>query len=208
MIFSNDTLSANPNSNYLVTLSEAKAYITPVTDDIGESLTAFLDSAIQIISDKIEEYVGHGIIAQNYTGYYDGNGRAKLFVENYPINNLISLQFKYNPTDTSWNDFYSGSQTGNQVAYSNHIQLWTQNFPCGMKNIKVVYNAGYTVVPGDIKQIALEAIQEYYNYSKQGNDTLGFKSKTFGGESAQTAVYENLWDKHKEILNRYRTIII
>lgn len=206
MIYNNDTISSTPNSNWLITINEAKQYLK--TDNTLEtSLSGFLVATIQLISDKFEHYIGKGIIAQNYIGYYDGTGNEKLYTENYPINSISTLQYRDSP-QSNWTNFYNDSSSSNILSYTNHIYLYSNNFPHGRKNIKVEFNAGYEATPGDIKQCVLEAVQEHYNHSKYGNDTLGYKSKNIGGQIGTSETYEELWQKHKKVLDSYKSITI
>lgn len=206
MNFTFDSISGTANSNLLVSFTEVNNYLQPQTVK-DESLSAFLSDTITLISNKFEEYIEKGILAQNYIGYYNGTGTTKLFTENFPINNIISLQYRDNPT-ASWTDFYSASLSANIFNNNHFIELYDKCFPCGRKNIKIIYNAGYTSTPAQIKQIALEAIQDHYNNSKRGNNILGLKSKTDSGEDGSTKVFEDLWNKHKEILDQYKIIFI
>lgn len=204
MIFNNDSVSGT-NSNWLVTINDMANYLQKDLK-VEASLSSFLGSTIQLISNKFENYIGKGIIAQNYIGYYDGKGNQKLFTENYPINSVTALQYGSNPTST-WTDFYSGSATANILNYYNHIKLYNNYFPCGNKNIKIIYNAGYNSTPADIKECAIEAITEFYNHSLYGNNTLGYKSKS-SSIAGTTYTYEDLWEKHSKILDAYRAIYI
>lgn len=206
MHFYNDSYSGTPNSNWLVSNNEMNLYLQR-EGSLETSLSGFVNSTIQLISDKFEEYVGRTLIAQNFIGYYDGTGCNKLFTENYPINNIISLQYRNSPID-SWTDFYTGSATANILTYSNHIQLYSNYFPFGKKNIKIVYNAGYTSTPGDIKQCAIEAVKQHYDNSNFKSNRLGLKSSNGGGDASTSQTYEDIWDKHKIVLDSYRSIFI
>lgn len=205
MIFYNDSISGTPNNNWLVSFSESVQFLNK-NSSIDDSLSGFLTLNIQLISDKFEQYIRHGIKQQTYIGYYDGSGSRKLFVENFPINSIISVEYRNSPTD-SWSSYYTGSATSNILCYSNHIKLYDTYFQCGSKNIKIVYQAGYESTPADIKQCALEAIQENYNHSLYGNNTLGMKSKSLTNVGS-TYTYEDIWEKHKQILDNYRHISI
>jgi hypothetical protein len=207
MIFQNDSISGVANSNWVITMNEAIKYVQKENSP-NESLSSFLSSSIQLISDKFEQYIGKGIMAQNYIGYYDGKGYTKLFTENYPVNSISSVQYRNNPT-SNWTDFYTGSASSNILNYYNYVELYSNYFPCGKKNIKIIYNAGFNTTPGDIKQCALEAVLQHYTNARSGFDRLGMKNKTTNTPNANVSEsYEDIWDKHKLVLDTYRTIHI
>lgn len=204
MIYTNDTISSTGN-NYLVTVAEALEYLRPKAETTNSSLSSFVTHAISYVSDSIEAYCNKGIKTQTYTGYYDGNNCSILYTDNYPIQSISSIQYRITPLDTYQNLLPDISQF--TFNYKTYIQLYTYLFPYGNKSIKIIYDAGFDVIPGDIKLVALEMIQMIYDNSKHGNNLLGYK--TINDNSGTVSIaksidYVPIKKEHEKILSRYK----
>jgi len=150
-------------------------------------------------------YMGRNPVSTTYTEYYDGNGSGILLLNNYPIINLTSLN------DDSNRDF--GSATAIDVAAdvllyedSGMVRLWNKKvaFYKGLANVKVVYVAGYAVIPYDMEEAVLLIAMQTYKRIYQ-DQRIGLTSESLG-EHTMSYSDDEMPKRSKMILNAYRKI--
>jgi hypothetical protein len=195
-----ESLSLTSADNYLVSLNEVCEY-TGI--EITDSVTSALQNFTGYISDQFEAYCGQGIKSNSWTGYYDGNGSCRMFTANSPIVSVSSLQYRLSPFE-SYQDLVSDMSS--VILYDNYVELYQNHFPIGKQSIKIIYSAGYEVIPGDIKKCAIEAVAEMYSEMK--NDRLGLSTKTINNQPGlnESNTYYQLAERHRYILDNYRKI--
>lgn len=205
MLFSNDIYLSTTANNWIVSLNEVKTQLKFNSNTLEPSVSSFLVNAISTVSDTIDNYCGHGIKVQDYVGYYDGNYSNKLYTDNFPIQSISSLTYRLTPIDSYTNNVVSDI-TQFVFNYNNYIELYNNFFYCGRKSIKIIYTAGYTNIPRDIRQVALEQIQMIYDTSKFGNNYLGKKSQnnSLNVSQSETFDYTSIEKRHEKILNSYK----
>jgi hypothetical protein len=186
----------------IVTVAEVQRYMNK-TDD---SLTAFIQDCISEVSSTFENYCNKGLKINFYIDYYDGDGTNNIFVYQYPIVSISSLQYRLTP-ESEWQDFYIGSSTANILDEDGgKITLYMKEFPEGINNIKIEYTAGFNECPGNLKSCAKEAVVEKYQKSYVGGKPrLGQKSINEGDKNIS---YYDLAEEHKKILDKYKRVII
>lgn len=182
----------------IVTLAEVQSYL----NNSNTSLTAFLTNCISQVQSIFESYIQKPICETSITGLYDGDGTCELYTANYPILSVSTLQYRSDPTSSTWTNFV------NYILYNDFIKLYNETFAKGTQNIKVVYKAGYYTVPSDIKKIAIEAVAEIYKESGQGNNRLGIESTNVSEGNSYGDTYSKLWNDHQKILDLYKNIVI
>ncbi len=170
----------------LTTLANVKAYMKILSTD--SSKDTLLSLLITRSARAIEKYCGRIFFKTDYTEYYDGDGRTKLLLNQWPINSVAELNMDNSrmfgtatiiPADqfVIWDtlgyiellkplDYLSGIET----AYGRF-------FVHGQQNLKVSYNAGYTAIPDDIEMASM--IHVSFLYNKAG--TEGHVSMSLGG---------------------------
>lgn len=85
-----------------------------------------------------------------YTEYYDGNGQRSLLLKEYPV---VSITTVHDDVDRAYgastlidaSDIVVREAVG-ELIYDGGT------FGMGIKNVKVVYVAGYTSIPADVRQ--------------------------------------------------------
>lgn len=129
--------------------------------------------------------------------FRDGDGESDFFyTREYPIASVTGF---YDDTDR---EYGSGTliDSGDYVWYrSGKVELVSGCFCKGLKNIKIVYNAGYSPVPSDLQRLATE----WVILSFKGLGRLGVSSVS-GADGSITMFYEFLTPELKRILRRYR----
>jgi hypothetical protein len=141
--------------------------------------TLKLERYINDASAFLERATARTFKAANYTEYLDGEGQRFLWLEQFPVNSLTSLQIvsldgTVIQTLTANVDFVLYPNTGKLDS----LGRWGH----GIRNIKAVYSGGYTAIPQDLKLLAMNLIQYWMNRKgKDGVDsvTIGSFSETF-----------------------------
>lgn len=143
------TIVASPSGIDLTTLASVKANY-----DIDTNLTDH-DTLIQdLITQKSKEisvYCGRTFATTTHTEQYDGRGESVLIVNNYPIQSITSI---YDDVDRSFSASTlidsSNYVCTNEDANGGMIRGDGIIFSKGVKNIKVIYSAGYDTIPQDL----------------------------------------------------------
>jgi len=176
----------------LTSLTKVKEFLR-ITDNNDDTL---LTNLISRVEKEVKEYCQRDFEATDYTEYYDGDGTDTLLVDNYPINSVSEL---YDDPDR---DF--GADTlidpSDYVIYSEEgkVVLDGSVFSKGKKNIKIVYNAGYTTIPADLEQAVIKLVAAEY--------LLGQGSVNVVEGEGQQIRPQKLREEAYKILDRYRRI--
>jgi len=176
----------------LTTLNAVREFLK-IPDSITTDDTLLLH-LITRVSKEIEKFCERTFAQANSTEYYDGDGTDTLLIDNYPINSITSL---YDDTDRTY-----GSDTlidsDDYVFYSEEgkIVLDGGTFSIGLKNIKIVYNAGYSTIPEDLEQACIKKVAAEYLESQKG--IVATK-----GESNDISKWREEADK---VIERYKRI--
>ena len=185
----------------LITLAEAKAHL-----DIPDAETSEDDVLNRLIAEAsaaIESYIDRKVIKQTYTEYQDGRNSNRILLRHYPADKptevRIDYQSEFTDADTLLEtDEYEVDQVGNELLLLHRI------WPKGVRNIKVVYEAGLAVdiasVPSDISGACLWVTEWFYELRK--NRRLLNKSV---GKNNETTRYRDDWPEwlHRQ-LDKYK----
>lgn len=149
------------NTYSLCTLDDVRNYYG--IEGVDNEEDAIIESIINNLSIAVENYIGRNILSRSYTDYYDGYNINKLYTNQYPITSISGVWI-----DSSWswdNDTIVDSDNYRISSDSRYI-VFTDGtlYDSGEQSIKVIYTAGYTTVPGDIKQVLIEEIVRVYKH--------------------------------------------
>jgi len=202
MFYKKDSYTGSLTSISLCTVAQ-------VCESIGinspsADLTAFLSSAIDRVSKKFESYCQLPLKEQSFIGHYNGSGTNILYVNNFPITSVTSIKYRSNPLNS-----YSNAITVSGCSiYSNKIISYNDTFPYGNLSIEIIYNAGYSTVPYDIEQIAIEAteiiLKESNIKSAKSQNTLGELSRQADASLGFNTTFIDLNPRFKEVLDFYK----
>jgi hypothetical protein len=170
----------------LTTLANVREYLKFAATDTSRD--ALLTNLVKRSGALLEKYMGRTVLAASYTEYYDGDGRTKLLLNQWPINSVAELNMDNSrifaaATIIQASDFVIWKEVGylellKPLDYLSGIETaYGRFFIHGQQNLKVTYNAGYTVVPDDIEQASI--IHVAYLYNKAGSE--GHISMSLGG---------------------------
>lgn len=148
-----------------------------------------------------------------YDEYYDGLGTSVLVLRRRPVNSVVAVYVVGAIINDSFNitnielDTAGGSL---KVKSSEDNYLSTTVFPRGIKNLRVIYKAGFAAMPDDIKQAVIFfacelALGNIANRTGGGNlSTQGF-SRQFGNRGKYSSARNDFKRLAMDILKRYST---
>jgi len=144
----------------IITLSDVYEYLSVSGSDDGPLIQKLIDRKTV----EFENWCGlDSFYVYDYTEYYDGDGSPYLFVKNFPIN---SISLVADDSDWSWGSDTTADLSDFRIVEKNHI-VYNSYFNEGLQNIKITYNAGYSVIPFDIQEVMCEEVTRIYNRRKE-----------------------------------------
>jgi len=144
----------------IATVSEIYQYVS-VTSSDDEAL---LQNLIDRKTDMIEKYCGlDSFYIADYTEYYDGNGTPYLFVKNNPVNSVSLIA---QDSDWVWGTDSEVDTADYRIVDDKYI-AYKYYFTCGLQNVKVIYNSGYSVIPLDLKEVLIEEVWRNFARRKE-----------------------------------------
>lgn len=135
------------------------------------------------------------------TEYHDGDGVIGYFMtDEFPVTAITSLH-----DDNDYPHTYAAGylvDSDDYVWYEDgRVELVTGTFNKGLKNIKIVYTAGYSEVPKDLEFLATKWVALIL----KGKDRIGISSQS--GADGSLTVFDQFLDADmKEILYSYRSV--
>ena len=189
----------NDLANALITRTQAKEWLrinVSKEDDI-------IDQIILQQSEIIKQYCDRKFIQETFTQYYDGKGRGELFLRDYPIISVTTLN-----SDSSRayavEDNINISDDVLVDKSAGILQLWNNEsaFASGHASVKVVYDAGYAVIPRDIQEACLLLVQHVYKRFYQ-DQKIGVSSESIGDRTTSFET-SGIPSKVRVILDRYK----
>lgn len=176
----------------LTTVADIKTanFITGTAEDAWITL---VQPSVEAV---LQKWIGYNLAATTYTEFYNGNNTTEILLRNLPVNSVANVWVdslgqdgqNANPTPfatpldayTYWLQLdgpggaYSATGT---LVRSNDIwpgirvrpynRLSYKEAP-GLGNIKITYNAGYAVIPDDIKLAVWESMGQLRNMRRFG----------------------------------------
>jgi len=191
----------------LITLQEYKTAegITQPKDD------GRLNVLIPSVSQLVKTYCGNSFVdfySSNKTETFNINwGTHVVQLTESPVNAIVSVQER-----TSYNNSYSTLTTGafeyaldtNTDSVLRTTSSGYKDWPTGVDSVKVVYTAGYSAIPGDLKLAVLDLITYYLkDEHKQRQTIAGATLQNQGSTSQNNNV--SFPDHIKRVLDLYKT---
>jgi hypothetical protein len=163
---------------------------------------SYIDSAENIVN----TYLGYSPTLHNYTQYFDGNGTHELQLKAKPIQNIISVEIDNESIPLS--EFYNVIDS--EYLYYNKI------FPCGKRNIKIEYNAGWGItldddianseyVPTIIKMTVLRIASIL---QAESDSNIAVSSKSFADSGTRTFINYTDYSKYLLPISIYKLLVI
>lgn len=146
--------------------------VADVTAFIGQTVSTAANTELQALVSAASLYITSTCSVDNfnsasYTEDYSGNDSHRLYLRNWPISAVASLTVNgvaISPS-TAWNQAgFVFDRTGILLrgATRTFPGIPPGRFPRGIKNITVVYTAGFETMPPDLAQAAIEIAANTY----------------------------------------------
>lgn len=171
----------------LFSVAEARAYDKGQLSSPAMYADAVIAAKETAVRAKFEREIGVALQPTANTEYYDGDGTDTLCLRHHnpwaeptprPVT-LTSITLITGGAETA----FTAAELSDVAKYPNKLVRRSGVFPAGLQNIKVVYTAGYTAAPDDIKLAALQALllpppeglvpSSVTSYAVGGNDEPG-----------------------------------
>lgn len=169
-----------------------------------------LDVIAMALNSFAKQYCGRDFESTTYNygtsgheddAIFDGDNTQFLILPHYPIISVTTLRINETAIDESEGIHESGWFIYNRDG--GMIGLRGYEFIGGVKNIELVYTAGYSTVPADLKQALVE--QGAYMLKEGAKDQLlGFSTKTHADGSITSFVTNALLPRTRMVLDTYR----
>jgi hypothetical protein len=182
-----------------VTVEELQKYSNVYGDsDLQQS---YIDSAENIVN----SYLGYSPIFHNYIHCFNGTGTNELQLKAKPIQTIISIEI--NGEHVPLSEFYNTADS--EFIYYNKI------FPCGKRNIKIEYNAGWgtsidnenniTYLPEIIKMTVLRIASIL---QAESDSNIAVSSKSFADSGTRTFINYTDYSKYLFPISIYKLLVI
>jgi len=149
------------------TLAEVKNFMLgsrDVSDDVEDGNMELMIDAVSV---GMETYMDRKILSREDTEYYDGDGTKHLFLDRYPITTVSGV---WDDTDWSWGSStliastsYRTRNDGRGLVMNNLV------FNKFNQNVKVIYTAGYSSTPADLKMACIEETARRFHKKRDIN---------------------------------------
>lgn len=187
----------------MITTTELKQYLN-ITDS---TLDSFLSNVITHCTAKIEAEICTSLSSSSRTRYFNGNSMTLYLINDLNVTALTSLRYREDPTD-SWTTI-SPSLYGIHNVGLLHYVYFSDVFDSSY-TYELVYTAGYSTIPTDLKTLCIELSASWFNDSEHGKGRLGLNSQsiTIHGQVG-TNSFHNVWETRvKPELQKYRVFVL
>lgn len=194
------------SADALTTLAAVKSYLGLSSADHDQ----LIEGLIEAVSAQFNAYCDRKLTARDYSylsqdPVYDpdnallsGSGYPELLLPQYPVVNLSTLLVDGREVSPA-----EGGRGYVLDAAAGVLSLTSGIFPRGWHNVGLVYRAGFSAVPADLGQAAVEQTAVRFQESAAGHGRLGISARTLADGSVS---YHSsaLLPQVKAVLDRYR----
>ena len=185
--------------NQLVDIDTVRAFVGAKSDDADQEnmLKFYINSASWFCNEKTDRLLK----SRALTEYYSGDGSNTLLTDQYPITALTNVYDDLDRVYGSDTEIDSDDLAIMPQGLAYKIIYDGGTFTSGVRNIKIVYTAGYTTIPYDLQQACLEIIAYFFKNSDENR--FGVTSRTVG-DGSLTVETTNIPKSAMKILENYR----
>ena len=170
------------------------------------------NSIVSSVSELVKTYCGN-----SFVDFYSSNktetftidwGTYVVQLTESPVNNIVSVQERdtyggsYSTLTTSDSEYYL-EPTTDSILRTN-VSGRYQNWPRGVGAVKVVYTAGYSEVPADLKLAIFDLITYYFKDEHKQRQSIAGATLQNQGSSSQS-MNVGFPDHIKRVLDLYKT---
>ena len=183
------TIIAPPSGDDLTTLANVNALVGD-TDSAQDTL---INSLIGRTSSFIQTFCHRKFNEQAITEKHDGDGGDILFLRNPPIQSLTTVTVDSVSKTTTLFEIADGDNSG-------MISSETVAFTAGRNKVTVVYQGGFSTLPGEIVGLATKRVAIEFGIINRGKIGLTGEQAPDG---SRTFISDNFTQKEKDILFPY-----
>ena len=189
-----------PAPDDLCTLSDLKSWLPNQGNNDDSTLQALItNGSLQIL-----QYINRPHILASVLGTlnetYDGNDSDRLLPRNFPVLSVSSVTVNGSAVPLAPAPWGSGFLwDGRRILLRGGF-----TFACGVQNVQVSYTAGYSAVPVDLKQAAIETFALTYRQRAH----IGEKSSSLGGKTTLTFDLCDVPPRALTTFNQYRRLAL
>ena len=174
-----------------------------------------IDTLVESISQMVKTYCGHSIIdyySATKTELFDIEDRltSEIFITESPLTSVTSLQERDSIADsytTLTNNTHYYVDTEHDRIRRIDGSTGSDYFPQGFASVKVVYNAGYSACPTDLKLAVFDLVTYYLKEEhKTQRSIAGTTLRNEGSTSIRNDI--GFPDHIKRVLDLYKVIDI
>lgn len=164
----------------LTTVANCKAFRGIESDN--QEHDSELARLIESVQAFLEEECGRVFEAGDVTEYYDGDEWCqRILVARPPINSIVNL---WDDPARTYATPLQATTYDIQDAKAGIVRLLDgRRFSTGQRNIKITYNGGYTSIPLDLEQAAIEMV--WAAREKGVHNLIGVRSRSIADGNVQ-----------------------
>lgn len=169
----------------------------------GEEYDELIDLLIAAASEAVERFCRRRFAETAYTEYHDGRGRNCIVLKRRPVSAVSGVWDDLDrvfpeATKLEEDDYVSDMDRGLVV-------LPSGTFADGVRNVKVVYTAGYSEIPDDVGQSCIMLAAAWFHRGREGADGLDART---AGEVSQQFSADPMPEDVRRILLSYREHLV
>jgi len=132
-----------------------------------EEVDSVLESLIDEVSKLFETYCDRIFDSAEYTEYYNGEGRSWLYPKHYPITSVSGI---WDDSDWDWETTDLIDSTYYRIDNDSRAVVLRDYTLCDFtQNIKIIYTAGYSTIPLDLRLACVVETCRLYNRRMKGH---------------------------------------
>lgn len=176
----------------LTTLSAVKAYKGLGSSDLDATISALIPRAEAAVLAHLSRVIEQGAVTETR----DGTGGMMLLLREWPVVSVATVKVDGQTIPLA----AALGQAGWAIAERTLI-LNGYRFTRGMRNVQIVYTAGYSATPGDIEQAVIETVL----LSLERRTHLDVSSKSLAGETI-SFITAQLSPSARQLLQPHRRV--
>ncbi|HEY1525625.1 MAG TPA: hypothetical protein VGH51_05240 [Candidatus Angelobacter sp.] len=183
----------------LCTVAELKAWLPNQGNNDDVTLQSLISNAsLQVLQYLDRPHLLAAVIGA-LTENYDGNDSNRLLPRQYPIMAVSSVSIDNLPVPQATTSVAAGF-----LWDTRRILLRGFRFCRGLQNVQVTYTAGFSAVPLDLKQAAIEAFALAYRQRVR----IGEKSNSMSGQVNVSFDMGDVPPRSMAIFSQYRRLAL
>ena len=183
----------------LCTLAELKAWLPNQGNNDDSTLQGLISNA----SLQVLQYIDRPHILASVLGSlvesYDGNSSDRLLPRQFPIISVSGVSIDNVPVPQAASPVAAGF-----LWDSRRVLLRGYRFCRGLQNVQLSYTAGYSAVPLDLKQAAIESFALAYRQRVR----IGEKSNSVSGQVTISFDMSDVPPRSLAVFNQYRRLAL